>query len=329
MVTINSLSASKPQPSSKSAKFIPVNLELLNTGQPLDFALYVSSPQAGRVMILKKGQKLDPAQKMDLTRQKVRLYILRADQDKYRVHLEANLKELLRSDQVDDSRAAGLAYVLSLQVMEAAFERPDAETLGRAQDSLRSTTDLILARDQTFFILLEMTRNSSQLHVHSCNVAFFGLGLAKALVKENRQINLHALAPALFFHDLGLVTIDRSIIDKPGPLTPEEWEKVKEHPAIGRDMLAEAGFLTQEAEVILHQHHERLDGSGYPYQLQGAQVHFYARICAVADVYDALTSDRSYKKRLTGLEAAKILMEEMTEQLDQDLVRRFIKIFRR
>jgi HD-GYP domain-containing protein (c-di-GMP phosphodiesterase class II) len=92
-------------------------------------------------------------------------------------------------------------------------------------------------------------------------------------------------------------------------------------------MLEKKNQLSEEANIIVMQHHEREDGTGYPNQLKGKQIHLYARICSIADVYDALTSERSYKKKLSPFEALSLMRNEMINHFQKDIFERFALLF--
>ena len=121
--------------------------------------------------------------------------------------------------------------------------------------------------------------------------------------------DLRVLARAALLHDVGKLGIADSILLKPGALTSAEWEVMKRHPLIGLDVLARAGSLKREAQIIAA-HHERVDGSGYPRGLVGDEIPLEARIIAVADSYDVITSGRPYRAARTSAEAAAILSDE-------------------
>ena len=311
-----------------SSTFAKVELDLIRTLEALDFNLYVNTPDTGRVLLLEKGRTLDQDTKLRLSRKKAEIYILNQERENYRRHLEEGLRRLLRTEPLDEAKAAVLAYDMSLQAVEAVFENPDKETLKKAQGSFAATAELILTKERALFALLELTRNSHQLHVHSANVAIFGLGLARNLIMEGQEINLRNFSSALFFHDLGQISMGPNLIGRMGDLSPEEFAQVREHPAIGLELLGEAGFLTPEASVVIGQHHERLDGSGYPRGLKGEEIDLLARICAIADVYDVLTSDLYAHNHKDGQSAIMYMVSKMTGQFDGPLLRRFIEMFR-
>lgn len=156
---------------------------------------------------------------------------------------------------------------------------------------------------------------------HSVNVAIICGVLGKWL--GYKGVELHDLILAGLLHDMGKVLISEEILNKPGKLTEAEFEHIKRHPAAGYTLLAAADLPLRVKHGIL-QHHERLDGSGYPIGLSGGAVNDYARIIAVADIFDAITSDRSYQKKRTPFSAADIIAEQMFKQLDPNVCLTFL-----
>ena len=155
-----------------------------------------------------------------------------------------------------------------------------------------------------------------------------GIALAKSLFKDSTNHDMRALGVGFFLHDVGKVGIDPSIITKPGKLTSDEMQEMKRHPSLGYKLLHETRQLTEEAKTIVLQHHERIDGSGYPKGLCGGDIHVYGRICSIADVYDALTSDRPYRKRMPPFTALKIMQDEMIHHFQKDLFQKFVLMFK-
>lgn len=310
-------------------KFMKINPELLPQGSPLPFGLYAQSAQAGRVMLTEPGRAMDETQARKLIRSRVDVFILRKDRNHYRALLEERVKETLRGDAIDDHQAAGLAYELSVYAMEEVCREPTPENMAQAEQDIRFTSDLIMERDQLLISMLEMTATEPGYHNHACNVATFALGLVKGLIEQGQKHNHTSLAVAFLFHDLGQVVTLSELSSQHEPLTPGQREELLNHPAAGAEMLREANMLTPEAEICCLQHHERLDGSGYPEGLKGDQIHLYGRVTAVADVFDALTSDRPFRTRHTPLQAVEMMRRDMTGQFDEELLTLFIKMFAR
>src|SRR5438874_3330417 len=146
------------------------------------------------------------------------------------------------------------------------------------------------------------------------------LRVARLCVHIGRQLSMSAgelrvLARAGLMHDIGKLGIPDSVLGKHSALDESEWSLVRTHPEMGLNLLDRAGQSSREVLAVLY-HHERLDGSGYPYGLQAEAIPLEARIVAVADTYDALTSDRPYRRACSQAEARRVLIEEAGSRLD-------------
>lgn len=157
---------------------------------------------------------------------------------------------------------------------------------------------------------------------HSVNVAIITAVLSKWLGYEGEQHKDFVLAGLL--HDVGKAMIPPEILNKPGPLKGQEMEVMKQHAALGYDMLRKAKVLADYVLSGVAQHHERLDGSGYPQGIRGDKITACARIIAIADMYDAMTSDRVYRHSVTPFVVIKTLFENMFDKLDAGMVTVFL-----
>jgi response regulator RpfG family c-di-GMP phosphodiesterase len=161
---------------------------------------------------------------------------------------------------------------------------------------------------------------------HSESVQRYSVEIARELGLSQEEIMTIRRAGAL--HDIGKIGIPDSIISKPSRLTPEEFEKIKEHPVLGEQMILPIPFLNQARGIIRH-HHERFDGGGYPDGIKGQEIELGARIMAVADTFDAMTSDRPYRKALTTEEAMAEIERCRNSQFDPDAVEAFVRVMAR
>jgi len=146
------------------------------------------------------------------------------------------------------------------------------------------------------------------------------LRVARLCVHIGRQMSMSAselriLARAGLMHDIGKLGIPTQVLEKHSPLDESEWILMRTHPEMGLTLLDRAGQSSREVLAVLY-HHERLDGSGYPYGLKAESIPIEARIVAVADTYDALTSDRPYRHACSQAEARRVLIEEAGSRLD-------------
>jgi putative two-component system response regulator len=150
------------------------------------------------------------------------------------------------------------------------------------------------------------------------------LRVARLCVHIGRQMSMSAselriLARAGLMHDIGKLGIPNAVLEKHSPLDESEWILMRTHPEMGLTLLDRAGQSSREVLAVLY-HHERLDGSGYPYGLKAEAIPIEARIVAVADTYDALTSDRPYRDACSQAEARRVLIEEAGSRLDSRAV---------
>ena len=127
-------------------------------------------------------------------------------------------------------------------------------------------------------------------------------------------------------HDIGKIGIRDDILLKPGRLSNEEFEKIKEHPVIGANILEQLGLWENE-RMIIRCHHERFDGTGYPDGLKRTEIPFLARILSVADVYDAIASDRAYRKKMEENVILKIMAEGSGTQFDPEIINAFMQAY--
>lgn len=160
---------------------------------------------------------------------------------------------------------------------------------------------------------------------HSQNVANYAVALAKEIHLPDKTIE--TIKNAALLHDVGKIGIAQEILLKNGPLTKEEFEVMKRHPVIGVNILKDVKFLEKELPIILH-HHERFDGKGYPHGLKAYEIPLGARILAVVDAYDAMTTDRPYRKALSNEIAIEELRKGAGTQFSEELIDAFIRIIR-
>jgi len=148
-----------------------------------------------------------------------------------------------------------------------------------------------------------------------------GLG---TVLNLKRDPDLLELGLGALLHDFGKTSIELSILNKPGKLTKEEFCQVQKHVVTAKALLKSSNReVPKHSLFTILQHHEKLSGRGYPYKLKGDQIHLYGRIGAIVDFYDALTTERPYKKALSPFEAFKLL-SEVKEDYDQELIKEFI-----
>lgn len=181
----------------------------------------------------------------------------------------------------------------------------------------------ILENSNAVVNLVDMKVFDDYTFYHSVNVAVLSLLMGVSMgLKESE---LYRLGLGALLHDIGKVFVSKKILSKPGPLTDEEFAEMQKHPALGYEFLRDHSDLPVTSYVGVLQHHERYDGTGYPYGLKGQEISMFARIISVADVYDALSSDRPYRKAILPSNAMEFIMGGMGSYFDPECVETFVR----
>jgi hypothetical protein len=198
-------------------------------------------------------------------------------------------------------------------------ERRKSVLLQQAYDELQNTYGATLQA-----LMSALDTRDDDTHSHSNRVAAYTLRLAHGLgISDPAQLS--ALQQGALLHDVGKIGVSDSILRKPGPLTEEEWEEMRRHPELGYTMLKGIGFLSGALPVVRY-HHERWDGTGYPHGLSGEAIPLGARIFAVADTFDAVTSHRPYSRARSYEEAKDIVIADSGKCFDPKVVDAFLRV---
>jgi diguanylate cyclase (GGDEF)-like protein/putative nucleotidyltransferase with HDIG domain len=196
--------------------------------------------------------------------------------------------------------------------------------LGRIDDEqrhVREMADLHLATIEALALAIDAKDQTSQSHIR--RVQLYAAALARALgMREN---DIQGVKTAALLHDIGKLAVPEHILSKPGPLTPEEFQKIRAHPKVGADIISAVPFPYPVSPLILS-HHERWDGKGYPSGLKGEEIPLGARILSVVDYFDALMAERPYHKAMGFDAAIGLLQQEMGKGLDPVVVEKFIEL---
>jgi HD-GYP domain-containing protein (c-di-GMP phosphodiesterase class II) len=237
------------------------------------------------------------------------------------------LQSAIGDTKLPPDKKSQLVHQHAIIMMNRLMDSPSVENIIQAKKGIADIVDLVLQNDATNKCLLNITSHDYDTYVHSVNVGILGISIAKRIFAHSVGHNMHELGAAFFLHDLGKVNIDLAIINKPAVLTDAEMAQMRKHPEFGYDILTRTNQLTEECRTIVLHHHERYDGSGYPLGLKGDDIHLYGRICSLADVYDALNSDRPYRNGLGPYAALKLMKEEMISHFHRDLFEKFVLLF--
>jgi len=196
--------------------------------------------------------------------------------------------------------------------------------LGRIEDEqrhVREMADLHLATIEALALAIDAKDQTSQSHIR--RVQLYAASVARALGMSDNEVQ--GVKTAALLHDIGKLAVPEHILSKPGPLTPEEFQKIRAHPKVGADIVSSVPFPYPVAPLILS-HHERWDGKGYPVGLEGEEIPLGARILSVVDYFDALMAERPYHRAMSAEAAVGLLRQEAGKGLDPTVVAKFIAL---
>lgn len=195
--------------------------------------------------------------------------------------------------------------------------------VGAAQELVEEISNSVMRNAHALISLARLKNADEYTYMHSVAVCALMIALARQLNLPETTVREAGLAGLL--HDIGKIGIPDKILNKPGKLTDEEFTIIKSHPEIGAKILLEGSQVgAMVMDVVLH-HHEKVDGTGYPHRLNGANISLYAKMGAVCDVYDAITSNRPYKKGWSPAEAIRKMAEWSKGHFDETVFQAFVK----
>ncbi len=206
------------------------------------------------------------------------------------------------------------------------FKRPfiSSSSVESTKRVAGTIVDSILNREDYLMDMMEIKSYDNYTYSHSLNVGILSTMLASELELPRSQ--LESLATCALMHDIGKIDIPIEIINKNGPVTDWEFDIIKTHPQKGVERLRKCFNISHEVLSGILSHHEKMDGTGYPSNYEGSRIPLFGRILAIADVYDALTSHRSYRKAWQPKEAIEYIIAGSDAQFDCDLVQIFMHL---
>jgi HD-GYP domain-containing protein (c-di-GMP phosphodiesterase class II) len=245
------------------------------------------------------------------------LYIHVEDADAYRDYL---CRHVLHDKTIPPAaRMQALREVTRVAFQDALTANDSERMVSVASEYGGDLASVVAERSIAFNELFTTLEHDYYTFTHVCNVSVYCTMLAHQLGACDTAA-LGELAAAALLHDIGKRHIPPHILNKPGQLTEEEWALIREHPVTGFREVATREDLTWAQLMVIYQHHERIDGSGYPCGVPGDEIHPWAKLCAVVDVFDALTCHRPYRGPMPEQEVCDYLKQHAGEWFDADAV---------
>ncbi len=213
--------------------------------------------------------------------------------------------------------------VEELEAVQAKIARGKAFDPSYINEIARELVEQVINNEKPFAEMVRIKLKENSILEHMVDVSLLSIMTAKALGMDKLEMRFLGLAGLL--HDIGKVFIPSEILAKPAKLNDSEMKQVQKHPQIGFDILCNIEGINKHTLDVTLQHHERLDGSGYPLGLRDKQIQRYSRIVAIADIYTAIIRERVYRPRFPVYEAGELLWSQAGPKLDRDLASVFLR----
>ncbi len=302
--------------------FLPVPLHTLALTGTLPVDIYLGQDKdAAPVLFRRRHIDIAGDELSTLLESGIETVYVPCDQtDDYQKHLQNNLTSIIANHDLPLTQRLQFLGDTGRTMLREVFQSDQLdETVKQVGELSSFMTSIISENEVVVAELFDVLRHDYHTYTHVYNVASYCLLLAKGLgvsdEKELRDISMGGL-----LHDLGKLRIPLHILNKKERLTDTEWAIIQRHPTDGFIELAVREDLTEAQLMMVYQHHEKLDGSGYPVGIGGDEIDFYAKVCAVVDIFEALTSNRPYRNPATKGEALDILEGLTPNKLDQEMV---------
>ena len=288
-------------------KFISIQLDSIRIDSVLDFDLYIN---INRNLVLYRSADLPFT---DRTRQKLlensveKVYITSASKHKYQLYIEKNLHKIIHDPQIPELKKANILYETSTTLVQDILNRPtNGENIKRSKELVSNTVGYVLKGQEAFHSLMKVSSINYYTYTHSVNVCTFSIALAQQMGFHDEEF-LFELGTGALLHDVGKSKISQRILNKQSALNSIEFEIMKKHPKWGDELMRETGEISEASLYPILQHHERGDRSGYPNGIGLSEMHIFSKIVAIADTFDAMTTERVYQHALGTFPALKVM----------------------
>ncbi len=309
----------------KIASHIPFDIKSIKVNTEIPFNIYIKNRDAHE-LILKKGSRLSRVALLKLQAHK-NFFISKREQKESLHSINCDtFREYLQLNIYTNEMIITSLYKISETIFSNLLLKSYNEQTNNCLNTLiKDIIELLYTKKDYLKQTIESLRDDYELNIHSFNVAFYAINLGR-LLKFNEE-ELLALGVAGILHDIGIHNIDDAILYKNSQLNTQELKIVQEHPILSLKKIELLHIHNPSILEAVKHHHERYDGSGYPDHLTKSQISKSAAILAICDVFDALTSERPYRKKLSSFEALKLMLKdpEMSRKFNREYLKIFLK----
>ncbi|MGD8452052.1 MAG: HD domain-containing phosphohydrolase [Phycisphaerae bacterium] len=257
------------------------------------------------------------------------VYVRMADQRQFHDQAESEIRHVAADPRMAISSKATIIYETGLELVNEVLTDPDRANMPRRMEGVaRSIATMVLSDPSSFSHLFTASHHDFYTATHLVNVATSLVPLAYQLGYRSTEDLTH-ICEAGLLHDIGKLYVPEEVLNKQGKLTEDDWWLLRRHPEMGCEHIAAYADIDPLVTTVIRQHHERLDGSGYPDGLRDQDIHPISRMCAVVDAFDAMTAFRPFKQRTIGVDQAlEILKSETPAKHDGEVMEAWVGMVR-
>lgn len=301
----------------ESNSYFRIRLSTIRPDKITAFNIYILIDQK-YYLYLKQGDRMSDG-KIELLHNRdngMSFFVRTSDKEIYR----AWVKEEINSDVNTPDQKAKILRESSIAIMEDLFEVPDVnKALDDAKPIVSDFINFMEVHPESMHFMLSLSGHDFYTYHHSLDVSIYALGLGTVLGYDRKT--LEELGLGSLFHDVGKRNVSLDILCKKGPLDEAEWAQMKMHATYGLQILGQHPEVSDAVKAAAFEHHESWEGNGYPQQLRGQEIHPFARIVALTDTYDAMTTQRSYNKPMSPLDALTMMKEKLAGRYDPEMLK--------
>jgi putative nucleotidyltransferase with HDIG domain len=310
-----------------TSEFFPISIGSLKENLITGFDLYLPAHEGDTpVLYREKHLPFETDDRVRLSKSSIEELLVKSTDKKAWVSYAAEvLPDYLADASNPVEERAGVLYESATGLVEELLTSPDAADLvSQSRNMAGGMVDFLAKESTSFYELMQLTSHDYYTYTHSVNVFVYSVSLAKKLGRSGPELD--EFAHGALMHDIGKRMIDNDIINAPGGLSEAQWQQMQSHPVHGYEILVGQGETSQIALDVTRHHHEKMNGRGYPDGLKGEEIFDWVRISTIADIFDALTTQRSYKDAMDTFVALRFMQDKMSDELDADFFREFVTL---
>jgi len=241
-------------------------------------------------------------------------------------YIDRHLSKCKTIHKATPEQISAITYKKAQKTMDRLFAELESVNIQDVKEVVNNLSLMILDNHTTLKSMSKIMSHDYYTHTHSINVGIYAMYFGKHKMFEQKELEKIGLAGLM--HDLGKVEVEKEIINKPTKLTTEELEEIVTHPSMGYELAIAFGVIDNDVLSAIKFHHEKIDGTGYPNGLKQNEIPYFAKVIGICDIFDALTSRRSYKEALNSFEALLLMKEDafFRGKLDSNILSDFIKM---